>query len=148
MKNTLHGYMTVEAALIMPIVWFAIFFLIFAGFFQYDRCVAQQDCRVMVMRASDMREEDEATVLRKIVEKGELADRKKLLFSGSVQKDFRMSNNKVRMRIEGSVNTILNRLIKETDLRVFTYASEYETEKYDPVRFIRICRRIEKYAGS
>lgn len=148
MKNTLHGYMTVEAALIMPIVWFAIFFLIFAGFFQYDRCVAQQDCRVMVMRASDMREEDEATVLRKIVEKGELADRKKLLFSGSVQKDFRMSGNKVRMRIEGSVNTILNRLIKETDLRVFTYASEYETEKYDPVRFIRICRRIEKYAGS
>lgn len=148
MKNTLHGYMTVEAALIMPIVWFAIFFLIFTGFFQYDRCVAQQDCRVMVMRASDMREEDEATVLRKIVEKGELADRKKLLFSGYVQKDFRMSNNEVRMRIEGSVNTILNRLIKETDLRVFTYASEYETEKYDPVRFIRICRRIEKYAGS
>ncbi len=52
MKNTLHGYMTVEAALIMPIVWFAIFFLIFAGFFQYDRCVAQQDCRVMVDRKS------------------------------------------------------------------------------------------------
>lgn len=148
MKNTLHGYMTVEAALIMPIVWFAVFFLIFAGFFQYDRCVAQQDCKMMVMRASDMREEDEATVLRKIVEKGELADRKKLLFSGSVQKDFRMSKNNVRMRIEGKVNTVLNRLIKETDLKVFAYASEYETEKYDPVRFIRICRRIEKYAGS
>lgn len=149
MKNTstLYGYMTVEAALIMPIVWFAVFFLIFAGFFQYDRCIAQQDCKVMVMRASDMREKDEATVLRKIVEKGELASRKKLLFSGSVQKDFQMSKNRVRVQIGGRVNTILNSLIKETGLKVFAYVSEYETEKYDPVQFIRMCRRIEKYAG-
>lgn len=148
MKNTLCGYMTVEAALLMPIVWFAVFFLIFVGFFQYDRCIAQQDCGVIVMRASDLREKDEAKVLRTVLEKGELASGKKLLFSSSVHKDFHMSENKVRMQIDGSVNTILNRLVKETNLNAFAYTSEYETEKYDPVRFIRVCRRIEKYAGG
>lgn len=42
-KNTLHGYMTVEAALLMPMIWFTLFFMIFVGFFQYDRCIAEQD---------------------------------------------------------------------------------------------------------
>lgn len=148
MKNTLCGYMTVEAALLMPIVWFSMFFLIFAGFFQYDRCIAQQDCKVIVMRASDMRGKDEAKVLRKIVEKEDLAGCKKLLFSNPVQKDFHRTGNRINMRVGGRVHTILNSLLKETDLKIFSYVSEYETEEYDPVRFIRMCRRIEAYAGS
>ena len=78
MKHTLHGYMTVEAALLMPMVLFSLFFIIFAGFFQYDRCIAEQDGKMIVVRASDMREKDEAKVIRKVMEKGELAGKKKL----------------------------------------------------------------------
>ena len=48
MKNTLSGYMTVEAALLMPMVWFSLFFVMFAGFFLYDRCIAEQDSKIIV----------------------------------------------------------------------------------------------------
>lgn len=148
MKNTWNGYMTVEAALLIPMVWFSLFFVIFAGFFLYDRCIAEQDAKIIVMRASQERETDEAKVIRKVMEKGELAGRKKLLFSNTVQKELHISDDKAEIKISGRVNTILDGLAKGESLSVFAYASEYETEKNDPVRLIRACRRIKKYAGG
>lgn len=146
MKNTWNGYMTVEAALLIPMVWFSLFFVIFTGFFLYDRCIAEQDSKIIVMRASQERETDEAKVIRKVMEKGELAGRKKLLFSNAVQKELQVSEDKAKIKISGRVNTILDSLVKEGFLSAFTYAAEYEAEKNDPVQLIRTCRRIEKYA--
>ena len=148
MKNTLHGYMTIEAALLMPMVWFALFFMIFAGFFQYDRCIAEQDSKIIVLRASDMRKKEEAKVIQKVLDKGELAGKKRLLFSNPVQREFHISKDRAIMKIRGKVNTVLNNLIKESALTVFEYAAEYEAENFEPVSFIRMCRRIENYAGS
>ena len=144
MKNTLSGYMTVEAALLMPMVWFSLFFVMFAGFFLYDRCIAEQDSKIIVMRASEERETDEA----KVMEKGDLAGKKKLLFSNGVQKELYISDEKAKIKISGGVNTVLNGLVKEGGLGMFAYSSEYEAEKNDPVGFIRRCRRREKYAGN
>lgn len=147
MKNRLHGYMTIEATLLMPIVWFSLFFIIFAGFFQYDRCVAEQDGKMIVLRASEMRGKDEATVIRTVMREGELAGRKKLLFSDGVQKELQVTKDKVRIKVSGKVNTLLKSLIKEGP-HIFSYTTEYEAEKYDPVHFIRTCRRIENYGRN
>ena len=106
MKNTLSGYMTVEAALLMPMVWFSLFFVMFAGFFLYDRCIAEQDSKIIVMRASEERETDEAKVIRKVMEKGDLAGKKKLLFSNGVQKELHISDEKAKIKISGGVNTV------------------------------------------
>lgn len=146
--NTLNGYMTVEAALLVPIVWFTLFFIIFAGFFQYDRCIAEQDGKIIVVRASEIKEKEKVQAIQNAIERGELAGKKKLLFSHSVQKDFRMSKDKAEIKIRGNINTVLSSLGKESKFHVFTYAAEYEAKNYDPVRFIRTCRRLESYAGS
>lgn len=148
MRGKLHGYMTVEAALLMPLVWFSLFFFIFAGFFQYDRCIAEQDGKVIVLRASEMRGKDEEAVTRTVIEKGELAGKKKLLFSDGVQKELRVTKDTVKMKISGRINTILKSLMKESELQTFSYGAEYEAKKYDPVQAIRMCRRIEDYAGN
>lgn len=42
-KKYLNGYMTTEAAFIVPITIFVIVWLIYVGFFQYDRCLIFQD---------------------------------------------------------------------------------------------------------
>lgn len=148
MKYKLHAYMTVEAALLMPMVWLSLFFFIFAGFFQYDRCIAEQDGKVAVLRAAEMRGEDEATVVRAVLERGELAGKKKLLFSDSVQKELHVKKDKAKIKISGKVDSIWNIFIKEKELPAFSYEAEYETRKIDPVQVIRMCRRIEDYAGN
>ncbi len=139
----LNGYMTIEAALLMPIVWFLMFFLIFAGFFQYDRCIAEQDSKIIALRASVMREKDEAEVLRKAMKKGGLTGTAKLLFSDNVGRELHMTQNKITIKISGKVNTLLNSLVKEGNLAVFSYAAAYEAKKYDPVQDVRIRKRIE-----
>ena len=147
MKDTLHGYMTLEAALLMPAVWFTVFFLIFAGFFQYDRCIAEQDGRLLAIRAAEMRGKDEAAVIRTEMEKGELAGKKKLLFGEGVHRDLYVTRDKAKITINGRVNTLLKGLLKEGNLNAFSYAIEYEAKRYDPVQFIRTCRRVGKYGG-
>lgn len=148
MEHKLNGFMTVEAALLMPMAWFALFFLIFAGIFQYDRCIAEQDGRRIVLRASQMRGKDEAAVTQSVLAKGELAGESKMLFGSDLQRDLELTNNRVKMTIKGKVNTILNSLVRAEDVPVFAYGTEYETKKYDPVLAIRTCRRIEHYAGN
>lgn len=127
----------------MPVVWFCIFFLIFAGFFLYDRCIAEQDGRMIVLRATELRGKDEVEVIRTVLGKGELAGNKKLLFSRGVRRELHVTDKKANVKISGGVNTILSSLIKAEELSVFAYTSQYEAKKYDPVGFIRTCRRIE-----
>lgn len=141
--KTLNGSMTIEAALLMPIVWFSMFFLIFVGFFQYDRCVAEQDSKIIALHSSVMREKDEAEVLRGAMENGELTGKKKLLFSNSVRRELHMTKNKVTIKISGKVNTILNSLWKEGNLAVFSYDATYEVKTYDPVKDVRIRKRLK-----
>ena len=140
--------MTLEAALMMPMVWFCIFFVIYAGFFQYDRCIAEQDGRIIVLRATELRGKDEGEVIRTVIDKGELAGNKKLLFSRGVRKEFHLTEDKAKMKISGGVNTVLDNFMKAEELAVFSYTAEYETKKYDPVGFVRTCRRIEEYGKN
>lgn len=148
MKHRLQGSMTLEAALIMPMVWFSLFFIIFAGFFQYDRCIAEQDGKRIILRASEMRGADEATVIRTVMGGGELAGEKKLLFSDAVEKKLEVARDKIRIKISGRVNTILDSFVRDGNIPVFSYGAEYEVKKYDPVHFIRTCRRIENGEGD
>ena len=60
-KKKLHGYFTVEAAMIIPIVIFIIAFLIYAAFLVYGRCIMIQDSYLLALEASlvpDMNDPD------------------------------------------------------------------------------------------
>lgn len=46
------GYMTVEAAYVMPIVIFLYALIIMSGFYLYDRCVISQDNYLLAFRGS------------------------------------------------------------------------------------------------
>lgn len=147
-EKKLNGYMTLEAAMIVPIVWFTLFFAIFTGFYLYDRCIAEQDCKIILMQASNMEKNNDAEIVRKINEKVNLADKKKLLFSNSVSKDIQVTDKKAEIEIRGNIPTILNSLMKDNGLSPFTYAAAYETDRYEPVRFIRNCRRVKGYVKN
>lgn len=42
-RKTCYGYMTVEASFIVPLVVFIIVWIIYLGYFEYDRCLLFQD---------------------------------------------------------------------------------------------------------
>lgn len=54
------AYFTVEAALIMPMVLALYVLIIYASFFMYDRCVAEQDAYILCMREGTRKDEGTA----------------------------------------------------------------------------------------
>lgn len=57
MNRGLKGYMTVEAALIIPMVLCIIVILIYTSFFLYDRCLFAQDSYLLCLREAYRKEE-------------------------------------------------------------------------------------------
>lgn len=59
MHKELNGYMTVEAAFVMPIVLFLYILIILCGFFLYNRCVISQDASLLTLRGSRFTDAEE-----------------------------------------------------------------------------------------
>lgn len=57
-KRCSHGYMTVEAGFIIPWAFFITIFLIYAGFYLYDKCVLFQDVYAVCFRGSIQKEDN------------------------------------------------------------------------------------------
>ena len=57
-KHCSRGYMTVEAGFIVPWAFFIMVFLIYAGFYLYDKCVLFQDVYAVCFRGSIQKEAD------------------------------------------------------------------------------------------
>lgn len=57
-KRCSRGYMTVEAGFIVPWAFFIMVFLIYAGFYLYDKCVLFQDVYAVCFRGSIQKEAD------------------------------------------------------------------------------------------
>ena len=56
--------MTLEASLIMPLVLYVCIFIIYAGFYQYDRCIMQQDIYRAALRGSSLYGADQSEKYR------------------------------------------------------------------------------------
>ncbi len=52
-RGELPAYFTIEAALILPVALLSTLWIIYLGFYQYDRCIAQEDVMISVLRASN-----------------------------------------------------------------------------------------------
>ena len=62
----MNAYFTVEAAMVMPIVLWVVLFVIYLLFFQYNRCLTDQDVGVLVLRGSILQEESPKERIKKI----------------------------------------------------------------------------------
>ena len=55
MRRSEEGYFTVEATLVMPIVLGLVFMTMYLWYFQYDRCLQDQDMGRVSMQAASLR---------------------------------------------------------------------------------------------
>lgn len=70
-KRRIKGYMTVEAAFVMPMVLCVFVILIYTSFYLYDRCVFKQDAFVLCFRESIRKEEGAPRVDPSYMQQGE-----------------------------------------------------------------------------
>ena len=140
-KNISDAYYTVEAALLAPMLLFIIFFLMYAGIFQYDRCAIEQNTKQILLRASNEKIEESELYMQ-------LLQECKLPFLTCISVDLKIGEKEAVINFLGGLQTILGSLGESFGFDFWLIESRHTTELYKPVKFIRNIRRVESYVAN
>lgn len=139
-SQSLEGYMTVEATLIILIVLYVCIFIIYSGFFLYDRCVIKQDAYRAVLRASSIYRQDSQAVYNTAWDMMETLTAEKYI-AAEYQYEIAVQG-KVQVKICGQVQMPFRGLIELTGVSAWNIEETAESKCLNPVLFIRTCRRL------
>ncbi|MCH5275606.1 MAG: pilus assembly protein [Lachnospiraceae bacterium] len=139
-----HGweaYLTVEAVLVFPTVLYVCIFIIYSGFYAYDRCVMGQDAYRAALRGSSLYRQDKQEVynasedtLRELMTDKYIAA--ECTFKIVVQQE-------VKVTIEGDTNMPFRGLELLAGTAEWSINEEAKSKCINPVFFIRMCRQLE-----
>ena len=134
-----NGYMTIEAALVSPVIVIGIVFIIYTGFYLYDVCVIRQVSYVASLRASQ--QTDLTSTEMKEFAKNQLKElvEKKLLVIEEKKEEIKISSGKVKISMSAKVKMPFSLFLSEK-LKIWEIKSEAEAVRVHPVKNIRIIR--------
>ncbi len=142
------AYFTVEAALVFPTVLGTLLFVIYMLFFQYDRCLLEQDLAAAALwggsaQISHMEELEERTHARL----GEMYQEKYVAWELTA---LEATVERNRFVVCGSGRVMFpfpgwNFWISQ---RLWGMEAEYDCDRLSPVTFIRHCRRLADFMNE
>ena len=139
-KN-MGGYMTLEAAFIIPWTIFLFVFLIYASFYLYDKCVLFQDAYTVCFRASVQKEEK--SVSEYLSSHMEAQFGKKYFGTGTIEKSVQQSDKEVRVYGECSVKVPFLHFLTMVQTGGWQIQTEAKAQIINPTKVIRKCRMAE-----
>lgn len=139
------GYMTLEAALLFPILFSIITLLLYVGFFVYDRCLLESSAYIAALRGSRMQMSDN----------NEVYDETYLLAKGLVEgRVFGVRDEKISVtvtfdevkvsydaQVSMPIGTVLVKILNRNYLKIHV---QKQAKRIRTVPIIREFRRIEK----
>ena len=142
MKKYKEAYFTVEAAMVLPVIFATTVLLIFIMLFQYNRCVMEQDNGMILIHGSSM---DHVTPRERVagmdVYAGKIRDSKGIFWQ---ERGLHISLQQDRLTVENSGSILyplagwqLTRIPEE-----WTATRSYSCMLADPVFFLRSFRKV------
>ena len=130
----IKAYLTVEAAMVIPVVIGTIVFLIYMMFYQYNRCLLEQDVGVLAVRSVTMQEKDKTAMTLKLREEAAALDGEKYLAWEMGEFD---------ISVKGTI-TCVSRMgeLVLTAGDLWETQADCEGEQISPTFLIRSCRKI------
>lgn len=135
------AYFTVEAAMVFPIVLAVQVLLIYLLFFQYNRCLMEQDAGVLSVRSSTLGEEDDWMLLERMQGEAEKLYQEKYIGWEFHSPTLEVKRNRIRIRQEGQ--QIFH--FANTEWQVgngWSTDIAYDTQRISPMTFVRSWRKI------
>ena len=142
MRNEQEGYFTVEASLILPIVFVCILLVVYLGFFQYDRCALEQKMNLitLISVSADCKDsEEKVSLVRKYM--AEPDDR----FLALGDKSYEVSVKKGKMRVvyQGTISFPFQSFLGWKKGAIWKIDVSSEGIILNPVLFVRNYRKIK-----
>lgn len=138
-----EGYFTVEATLIMPIVLYVCVFIIYTGFYWYDRCLMKQDAYRAALAGSSIYRDDNQKVYNTVADTiARLAEDKYIATDYTIVITVQ---SKVNVTISGQIAMPFRGLAKLLGKEKWEILENAESKCINPVVFIRMCRMLEDF---
>lgn len=140
-----NAYLTVEAALVLPLVFGVIFFIVYMLLFQYDRCLMEQDLGAMALWGCSVEASDEEALEKLAEERMKAMYRDKYAAWRFTELASRMERN----RFTASGKAQLRFPVPGLNFwggNVWDTEVVYEYKRLSPVAFIRLCRGLKSLA--
>lgn len=147
-ERKIYGYFTVEATLIMPIVLFMMIFVISIAFFEYNRCILEEDIKILALRASNQWYYTPDEVLNELYQTQNDQEQGKMIAMNLDSATFEVDQKKISVLVEGKTVTWLKgEMDLISDNSRWNTQLSYKIERYNPSQFLKDCRKVEYIAN-
>ncbi|MCM1325800.1 MAG: hypothetical protein NC094_05540 [Bacteroidales bacterium] len=144
MKNTkkVKAYFTVEAALILPMALGAIVLIMYLWFFQYNRCLLEQDAGILALRGAVTEAADNQKRITLLTEQAEQMDKDKYVAWEDAKTSITIKQGKIQVKKEGLLRFPFQGLIPGKSKCVWEAGAIYENRILIPTSVIRYYRKL------
>ena len=142
-KGSKNAYMTVEASMIFPIIFGGILFTVYLGLYLYNVGVIKQVSYIAALRGSQLTQASSKQIELYVEEELEKLIKDKILGTGEIEKDIRISVNKIKVKIEMKMTVPFMEGIP-WGKELWNIKSEVKVNRINPVDIIRGVRRINE----
>ncbi len=139
-----NAYFTIEAALIIPLALGILIFLIFIMFYQYDRCLLEQDIGMVAFWGATVKAQDNQILLEEMQNREANVYWKKYILFFPQDLNVSIGNGKVSVQKKGDISILFNDLATVPDLKKWEIASSYSNRRLSPKFILRIIRKKYK----
>lgn len=140
MRRNLDGYFTVEAAMVLPVVLGTVILIVYLLFFQYNRCLQEQDVGVLALRGRTLQTENNEERVRLLREHADDLYHEKYIAWESGAIELKLEKGTVNVKQSSQVRFPFGGMsyVNQT----WRTTAEYENRIISPVSFIRNYRKV------
>lgn len=140
------AYMTLEATLIMPLVLYICIFIIYMGFYIYDRCIMKQDAYRAALKGSSQYVADNQEVYNEVYRSMENLKQDKYI---ATECNYEITvRERVMVSVKGCIKMPFRGIAQITGGGEWKIEEKAESRCINPVVFIRLCRDLEQMKNN
>lgn len=142
-KRKEDGYLTVEAALVVPFVMGGIIFTMYLCFYLYHAGILTQISHIAALRGSGLTNASEKEIKAFVEEETKELLKQKVLIRQEIKQDIKISLSRIQVNL---AMEMAMPIMEEIPLvkRLWTIKREAEATRINPVKIIRGVRKINE----
>ena len=139
-----NAYFTLEACMIMPLVFMVIFFIMYSGFYFYNKCLLKQDIYRQLIRAGQIKNTSNEEIADEIRRTDSSWYYDKYIMCSFGDKHIEVNHDNIVIGQEAALNVNLPMLQKWFGADMWELGTTVEVRRISPTEIIRTRRKLEK----
>lgn len=141
-KRKVKAYFTVEAALILPMALGVIVLIMYLWFFQYDRCLMEQDAGILALRGTIVEAEDNQKRVAMITKEAEQMNQDKYMAWENAEVAVIVKQGKLQVKTGGTLRFPFQARAFGMDKNIWETGVSYENRILRPTSVIRYYQKL------